>query len=406
MENVSSSNGLELYPKLRFKDSEDNSFPQWKTIKLKKILSQRIVKQTPTEEAPLMAFIANCGVSTKGNRYDRSYLVKNDNKLYKRTEIDDFIYSSNNLDVGSIGLNDYGTAVISDVYEIFSINNLGIPSVINDIIQQPYNMNQIIKYRQGCLYGQYRINPTDFLNVSVNIPCIEEQIKIADFFKYFDQKIAQQTKLIDDLKKYKRGLISSIWKQKWPIKKLSMLLEFQNGINASSDKYGSGIKYVSVSDILDDAYITYDSIRGLIDMDVSTIEKYSVTYGDILFQRSSETREDAGKSNVYVDRNNIATFGGFVIRGKKIGEYNPYFMKYALSTHDVRIQITSQAAGAQHINIGQKSLENIKIKYPNMEIQNQIGNMFCTLDKRISLEKKKLTNLNDIRCSLLQRLFI
>lgn len=41
--------------------------------------------------------------------YDRSFLVKSDDKKYKRTEFNDFIYSSNNLDVGSIGLNKYGS---------------------------------------------------------------------------------------------------------------------------------------------------------------------------------------------------------------------------------------------------------------------------------------------------------
>ena len=43
-----------------------------------------------------MAFTAEGGVEPKGDRYDRSYLVKSDSKLYKRTELGDFIYSSNN----------------------------------------------------------------------------------------------------------------------------------------------------------------------------------------------------------------------------------------------------------------------------------------------------------------------
>ena len=72
------------------------------------------------EEYPLMAFIANEGVAPKGDRYDRSALVSDTgNKKYKRTEKNDFIYSSNNLETGSIGLNKYGNATISPVYSIF-----------------------------------------------------------------------------------------------------------------------------------------------------------------------------------------------------------------------------------------------------------------------------------------------
>ena len=58
-----------------------------------------------------MAFTATGGVCDKGERYDRGFLVKDaSSKLYKRTDLNDFIYSSNNLDVGSIGLNFYGSA--------------------------------------------------------------------------------------------------------------------------------------------------------------------------------------------------------------------------------------------------------------------------------------------------------
>ena len=78
-----------------------------------------------------MAFTAENGVTDKGERYDRSFLVKSDDKLYKRTEFNDFIYSSNNLDVGSIGLNKFGTAVISDVYEIFKVNDKAMPDFVS-----------------------------------------------------------------------------------------------------------------------------------------------------------------------------------------------------------------------------------------------------------------------------------
>ena len=67
-----------------------------------------------------MAFIANQGVAPKGERYDRSALVHDETgKKYKKTEFGDFIYSSNNLETGSIGLNKYGNACISPVYSIF-----------------------------------------------------------------------------------------------------------------------------------------------------------------------------------------------------------------------------------------------------------------------------------------------
>ena len=70
------------------------------------MLEERNEQAPMSEDYPLMAFIANQGVTQKGERYDRSALVNDETgKKYKRTEFGDFIYSSNNLETGSIGLN-------------------------------------------------------------------------------------------------------------------------------------------------------------------------------------------------------------------------------------------------------------------------------------------------------------
>ena len=98
----------------------------------------------------------------------------------------------------------------------------------------------------------------------------------------------------------------------WEEKKLGEILEFKNGVNASKEQYGKGIKFINVLDILNNDFITYNNIIGKVDIDKNMLEKYAVTYGDILFQRSSETREEVGIANVYLDKENRATFGGFV----------------------------------------------------------------------------------------------
>ena len=97
---------------------------------------------------------------------------------------------------------------------------------------------------------------------------------------------------------------------------------FQNGFNGASDSFGEGVPLISVMDVLSDDFITYDSIKGKARVSDEEAERYSVGYGDILFQRSSENYEDAGTSNVYLDQHKRVVFGGFVIRGKKIAPYS------------------------------------------------------------------------------------
>lgn len=77
-------------------------------------------------------------------------------------------------------------------------------------------------------------------------------------------------------------------------------------------------------DILENKYITYKNINESVKISDEQLKNNAVNYGDIIFQRSSETREEVGTANVYLD-NKPCVFGGFVIRGKKVGKYVPFF---------------------------------------------------------------------------------
>lgn len=180
---------------------------KWREYPISQFLEIRNERQLPTVEAPLRAFVAEKGIVEKGSRYDRSFLVKSDDKEYKRTELWDFIYSSNNLDVGSIGLNTYGSAVISIVYEIFKVKSTTLPILISDIIQLTENMHKILKYRQGALYGQYKIYAEDFLSVKILMPELNEQQAIANILSQTDKEIELLQKDLEEEKNKKKALM-------------------------------------------------------------------------------------------------------------------------------------------------------------------------------------------------------
>lgn len=179
----------------------------------------------------------------------------------------------------------------------------------------------------------------------------------------------------------------------WHQTSIKDLLSFQNGINGAPEQYGKGIKYISVGDILNNDYITYDKIVGSIDISQETLKNYSVTYGDILFQRSSEIKDDIGRTNVYLDKDNTATFGGFVIRGKKIGDYNPSFFSFLLKSPSSRKSIVRLGAGAQHYNIGQENIKTLSFYFPNEIEQVKIANLLSKIDERIQTQSKIIDDL-------------
>ena len=190
----------------------------------------------------------------------------------------------------------------------------------------------------------------------------------------------------------------------WEEHGLSEYLDFKNGLNPDSKRFGKGIKFISVMDILNNPVITYDCIRASVQATDAEMSSFSVEYGDILFQRSSETLEDVGRANVYID-DKVAVFGGFVIRGKKKANYNPLFFRYLLSSPYARKRIIPMGAGAQHFNIGQEGLSKVLLNFPSIEEQTKIASLLHLLDERIATQSKLIEKLESLIKGISSRIF-
>ncbi|OIB01441.1 hypothetical protein AK95_28880 [Paenibacillus sp. LC231] len=197
----------EVMPRVRFAGFTGN----WEERRLEEMLTERNEQFEESEDYPLMSFVGNVGVVPKGEQYDRSFLVKGDGKKYKKTELNDFIYSSNNLETGSIGLNRTGKAVISPVYSIFYSSNDSESLFVGLLSKRKDFINKMIHYRQGVMYGQWRIHERDFLKIIVLTPTISEQNRIIDFFKNFDEQIAAQTAKLEQLRQLKAAYLQRMF---------------------------------------------------------------------------------------------------------------------------------------------------------------------------------------------------
>jgi type I restriction enzyme S subunit len=181
-------------------------------------------------------------------------------------------------------------------------------------------------------------------------------------------------------------------------------MSFKNGMNPDAKRFGRGTKFISVMDILNNQFICYDNIRASVEVMDGDIDTYGVNYGDILFQRSSETLEDVGQANVYLD-SKPAIFGGFVIRGKSKGNYNPLFFRYLLASPTARKRIIVKGAGAQHFNIGQDGLSKVSLDIPCMQEQKKIGELLQCIDARIATQNKIIEDLKKLKCAIIEKLY-
>ena len=191
--------------------------------------------------------------------------------------------------------------------------------------------------------------------------------------------------------------------EEWKKHPLTDFMSFKNGMNPNAKRFGSGTKFVSVMDILNNQYICYDNIRASVELQEGDLDTYGVNYGDIVFQRSSETLEDVGQANVYLD-SKPAIFGGFVIRGKSKGNYNPLFFRYLLVSPTARKRIIVKGAGAQHFNIGQDGLSKVVIDVPNINEQEKVGKLLQCIEERIATQNKIIEDLKKLKSAIVDKL--
>ena len=415
MANVSSRNGIEKRPKLQFRDANGQLFPAWKQYRFDMLYKPVSEKNDLSYGVESIISVANMYFKPDARISDPEYL-----RTYNIFKYGDIAFEGNKSKSYANGRfveNTIGDGIVSHVFNVLRplspIHNL---EYWKYAINNENVMGRILARCTKKTTMMTNLVTSDFMEQEICCPVESEQEKIALFLSLIERRLIAQEQLVEHLKKYKRGVIQAVFDDEkrdlfgemssGKQVKLSDLMDFQNGINADASKYGRGIRYISVSDILKNNFITYDKIIGQVDIDSRALATYSVTYGDVLFQRSSETREDAGRSNVYLDTEKTATFGGFVIRGKKKGDYDPLYLKYALDSFVVRKQIMQCAAGAQHINVSQEDLCNIVVNLPTIDVQNRISKFISDIDSRIATEEKKANAQATLKKALLQQLFI
>jgi type I restriction enzyme, S subunit len=191
----------------------------------------------------------------------------------------------------------------------------------------------------------------------------------------------------------------------WPLSTLGDYFTFKNGVNADKCMYGQGRKFINVMDVIADGPIFYDAIIGSVEISEKEFAKNEVVYGDILFQRSSETREEVGQSNVYLD-DVPATFGGFVIRGRPTVPIDSRFFDALLKTTPVRKDMTSRSGGSTRYNIGQESLVAVSVHVaPTTCEQQKIADFLGAVDARVGLLRRRRDALRATKKGMMQRLF-
>ena len=195
---------------IRLKNDNGDNYEEWKEVKLSSVLKER--KEYDIKESNYThVTLSKEGIYDKGERYNRDFLVKTEDKKYKVTKKYDICYNPANLKFGVISLNMYGDAIFSPIYVTFEVNKAYDPVFVGYFVTRVDFINKIRKYEEGTVYERMAVKSEDFLKYSDRLPCLDEQIKISKFFIKLDSKLKFEEEKLNSLQYFRKGIIQKMF---------------------------------------------------------------------------------------------------------------------------------------------------------------------------------------------------
>ena len=182
----------------------------WNRYSFKDIFRER--KEFHVKDGTIIhATLSKEGIYPKTDRYDRDFLVKDEDKKYKVSYLNDICYNPANLKFGVITRNDYGKCIVSPIYVTYMVNPGFNPKFIELFVTRTAFLKEIRRYEQGTVYERMAVSSDDFLTFETKLPNVEVQNDIVDNIDMLDKKITQEQEYLELLDKQKDYLLSNMF---------------------------------------------------------------------------------------------------------------------------------------------------------------------------------------------------
>ena len=348
--------------------------------------------------------------------FDKDIANSDNTSGYYIVEKNDFVYNprkSADAPYGPISSYKYSEAgIVSPLYLCFRAKKEINPAFFEWYFRSSAWYRYVyMSGDSGARHDRVSIKDDTFFAMPLNIPSTHEQAQITSFLERIDQRIEMQRALVENLKKYKRGLISEILNQKirithedekWEEVSLSAVADgFEYGMNAAATIFDGVHKYIRITDIDDDSHTYIDSApvspAGVLE------GKYRVRENDILFAR---TGASVGKSYLYQVSDGDMYFAGFLIRIHVIDGVDSGYVFLNTLTEEYNSWVALESTRSGQPGINAEQYRRYRFKLPPLETQKQISAIAQKIDAQIKRESQCLRLLQKQKDGVLQQLFI
>lgn len=197
---------------LRFRDENGEGFPDWEKCKLRNFLIPTLREVKKPNENFLSVGIRS---HFKGTFHKED---QDPNKVAVETlylvHDGDFILNITFAWEGALAIvrKEDHLGYVSHRFPTYTFKN---DIIINDFFRYIYTQPKFLTYLDICSPGGAGRNrvlkKSEFLDIEIDRPCLEEQTKIANFLSAIDDKITTKKVELDKLKTWKQGLLQQMF---------------------------------------------------------------------------------------------------------------------------------------------------------------------------------------------------
>ena len=278
------------------------------------------------------------------------------------------------------------------------------PSFICDYIQT----SKIQKYIQSLQTGGSRegLNFEQIRSFPINIPTVEEQVKIAKLLSLINERIATQSKLIEDLKKLKSAISKLLFTRKDLLEttiRLADIATLKNGYAFQSNKYNilGKWKIITIANVSGGRYINEEDCNCIINLPNDIQDHQVLKEGDILISLTGNVgRVSLCKSGTYLLNQRVGLL-------QVEGNIDKEFLYQVLSSRRFENSMVACGQGAAQMNIGKGDVENFVLPYSsNANNIHLVARILHSYDECIINVLRELTLLTMHKQYFLAQMFI
>lgn len=401
-------------PKLRFKDNQGQDYPDKIVKRIESLILEYKKKVDANSNLPILTSSKQFGIEFQEDhfagkqRHDiEGYNVLPRNYCTYRNRSDglDFKFNINTI---------CEKGIISKFYPVFKGNNCNLYFLKTLLNNDPATLRKIAYTAKGT--SQKVLSITDLKKITVTIPTLPEQEKIADFLSNYDRMIDVQSQRVEAMKTRKKGLLQKIFSQEirfrddegkefpeWEEKKLGEVTLIERGASPRPiEKYitsnDEGINWIKIGDAPIDGNVISNVKEKITDEGAS--KSRAVKKGDLILSNSMSY------GRPYLLNVDGCIHDGWVLIRNSQNKFDSAFLLHFLSSPFVKMQYERLSNQGVVSNLNKELVKSVDVYIPALPEQQKIADFFNAVNKQIEVEEKRLETMKNIKKGLLQQMFI